>query len=149
MEYIVITNNPLVNNEIDGAVYDGNASFVDILTAVRDKVHLGHRLLTHPLSGSVKPGQTPYKSVVITAGSEETTDYESVKLIEDALAVAGTLVDTVHPEAWGKKTLSTGKKPGACGAVSRSETADRDFQLIDYNLIAYIIQRRNANVASL
>ena len=145
----MITNNPLVNNEIDGAVYDGNASFVDILTAVRDKVHLGHRLLTHPLSGSVKPGQTPYKSVVITADSGEATDYESVKLIGDALAVAGTMVNSAHPEARSEKTLSIGEKLGACEAVSRSETTDRDFQLIDYNLIAYIIQRRNANVTSL
>lgn len=32
---------------------------------VRDRIHEGHLLLSHPLSGSVKPNETPYKSVMI------------------------------------------------------------------------------------
>jgi len=112
----VITNNPLVNNKVEDAAYYSDASLGDILIRVRDKVHLGHRLLTHPLSGSVKPGQTPYKSVVISALQGEGTDYMSLTLIEDALNMAGR----VKTKIWSGKILL-------------------DLQLIDYNLIADII----------
>ena len=121
MKSTVITNNPLVNNKVDGAVYNCEASLTDILTIVRDKVHLGHRLLTHPLSGSVKPGQTPYKSVVISSECEETADYKSLTLIEDALAMAHTMTSCAGAKAWSERILS-------------------DFQLIDYSLIADIIE---------
>ena len=116
MKYIVITNNPLVNNRVDRAVYNDGASFTDILTTVRDKVHLGHRLLTHPLSGSVKPGQTPYKSVVISAERGERVDYGSLALIEGALVTANAMRGNARPVIWDKETLF-------------------DFQLIDYDLV--------------
>jgi len=116
MKYIVITNNPLVYNKVEDASYYSNASFYDILIRVRDKVHLGHRLLTHPLSGSVKPGHTPYKSVVISALQGEKTDYGSLALIEYALDIAGR----VKTKIWGDRVLL-------------------DFQLSDYSLIADIV----------
>ena len=37
--------------------------------------------MTHPLSGSVKPKETPYKSVLISERKEK-VDGESVRLIE-------------------------------------------------------------------
>ena len=62
-------------------------SFNEILYAVRDKIHKGHKLLTHPLSGSVKPNETPYKSIMISA-ERGSMDNDSVMLIEDAITVA-------------------------------------------------------------
>ena len=62
-------------------------SFDEILYAVRDKIHKGHKLLTHPLSGSVKPNETPYKSIMISA-ERGAMDNDSVMLIEDAITVA-------------------------------------------------------------
>jgi hypothetical protein len=122
MKCIVITNNPLVNNNCNSVIYLCEASLADVLISVRDKVHLGHRLITHPLSGSVKPGQTPYKSVVIAAERMETTDGESLRVIEDALAVAHSMTHATHTAVWAESTLS-------------------DFQLIDYGLIADIIRQ--------
>ena len=51
-------------------------------------VHKGYKLLTHPLSGSVKPNETPYKSIMLTATSRGKIDNDSVVMIEDAIVVA-------------------------------------------------------------
>ena len=67
MKSKVITNNPLVkerlSNKIDVEYYD--VEYISLLIKVRDKIHIGHKLLSHPLSGSIKPNETPYKSVII------------------------------------------------------------------------------------
>ena len=57
-----------------------------ILLRVRDCVHLGARLLSHPLSGGVLPGVGPYKSLIISEidGSAE-IDLLSLNLIENAI----------------------------------------------------------------
>lgn len=62
--------------------------YTDVLIAVRDLIHQGHVLLTHPLSGSVKPFETPYKSVVVSATAKGSVDADSLLLISDALAMA-------------------------------------------------------------
>lgn len=68
-DFLIITNNPLVNEKL-GNLYQvdfrPDACYRDILIAVRDLVYLGHALYTHPLSGSVKPNETPYKSVLVS-----------------------------------------------------------------------------------
>jgi len=64
---------------------DGSAAAV--LLAVRDLCHRGHRLLTHPLAGSVKPNETPYKSILLSDAASG-TDADSVQLIEKAIAVS-------------------------------------------------------------
>lgn len=84
--YIIVTNNPLVlekHGETHSVVYK-DVSYEDVLREVRDRIHEGHSMLTHPLSGSVKPNETPYKSIMI---SEERRgiDEESVLLIENAI----------------------------------------------------------------
>lgn len=60
-------------------------SYIGILTLVRDYIHKGHRLITHPLSGSVKPKETPYKSVLISADSVG-LDAQSLSIIEESIA---------------------------------------------------------------
>ncbi len=85
---LVVTNNEKVR-----AVYGSlcplqfvDGGHVDVLKTVRDLVHKGHKLLTHPLAGSVKPNETPFRSVALT---EETgsVDMESLELIEGALGM--------------------------------------------------------------
>ena len=66
---LVLTNNPLAAECLmDSCVIDYRPNCVsrDILIAARDAVYMGHTLYTHPLSGSVKPCEMPYKSVVIS-----------------------------------------------------------------------------------
>ena len=86
---IVITNNPLVKAQYKDKY---NINFIEtdllgILATVRDLVHKGHRLLTHPLMGSIKPNESPYKSVLISS-IEKGTDEQSVKIIEESIQAA-------------------------------------------------------------
>ena len=86
----MITNNPAVHREYSGlieTVYLEGADLKDVLFFARDKIHLGHRLLTHPLSGSVKPGRTRYKSILITKG-KDVLDYDSLRIIEESTTAA-------------------------------------------------------------
>ena len=87
--FVIITNNPLVQSK-----YPESAEFLDaaaegVLRAARDYVHLGERILSHPLSGGVLPGGSPYKSLLMTktgGGGANQIDFQSLSLIEDALA---------------------------------------------------------------
>lgn len=83
----------VTNNEKVRKVYEPlctlqfvDGGHVEVLKTVRDLVHKGHKLLTHPLAGSVKPNETPFRSVALT---EETgpVDMESLELIEGALGM--------------------------------------------------------------
>ncbi len=82
----IITNNPLVWDKYPGYCEKVAGEAGDVYRTVRDEIHKGRVLLSHPLSGSVKPNVSPVKSVVL--GVEEgTADFTSVKFIEEALAV--------------------------------------------------------------
>ena len=113
---IIITNNPMVREKCQGL----NLEFYDtdclgVFKVVRDRIHLGHSLLTHPLSGSVKPWQTPYKTVIITA-EKGALDENALHIIEESIQTCVKLRTSAVKTEWSKKTLA-------------------DFQLIDYNLI--------------
>ena len=84
--YFIITNNSLVLKklgETHNVIYQ-DISYEEVLKEVRDRIHEGHLLLSHPLSGSVKPNETPYKSIMITEGKGE-IDERSLTLIENAI----------------------------------------------------------------
>ena len=83
---ILITNNPLTKMQYKGGA---KIDFVDtdllgVLIYIRDHIHKGHRLLTHPLSGSVKPNENIYKTVLIT-GTPEKPDIQSITMIEECI----------------------------------------------------------------
>lgn len=113
--YIVITNNPLVLEKLGNKhnVIYKEISYEEILKDVRDRIHDGHRLLTHPLSGSVKPNETPYKSILITQRKEKTDEW-SIGMIENAIWACKKFEfksDRYSPEVY------------------------KDFQLIDWTLL--------------
>lgn len=89
----------------------------DVLRAVRDLVHTGHKLLTHPLAGSVKPNETPFRSVALTdeAGA---LDLESLQIIENALVTFRKF------------------PPRAGRGMEASDSMKEDFAEIDLRLIA-------------
>jgi hypothetical protein len=58
-----------------------------VFKTVRDYIHRGHKLLTHPLSGSVKPNENPYKTVLLTKALGK-TDNDSVMIIEQCILTA-------------------------------------------------------------
>ena len=114
-KYMVITNNPLVRSRLDDtheAIYL-ELSYEELLKVVRDRIYEGHRLLTHPLSGSVKPKETPYKSVLISERKEK-VDGESVRLIENAILVCQKFQDK---------------------SKYYKEEVYKDFQLVDWTLL--------------
>ena len=98
---ILITNNPLVEAQLQDRfrVDFKDSDLIGILTHVRDQVHKGHRLLTHPLTGSVKPNETPYKTVLIT-GTTDSIDTQSVIIIEESIQAALKFTQKQIPEKY-------------------------------------------------
>ena len=112
---IIITNNKLVDEYYGGKnVQLLEGSYQDVLYSVRDYVHKNYKLLTHPLSGSVKPNETPFKSVALEIGDK--LDFNSVEMIENAIYTYSKLQnDSITPN-W-------------------TETVLEDFRVIDLDLI--------------
>ena len=57
MKFVIVTNNPRVRDELgkEFEVDFADITYREVLCKVRDMIYEGHKLLTHPLSGSVKP----------------------------------------------------------------------------------------------
>ena len=81
---------------------------------VRDLVYEGYELHTHPIAGSIKPNETPYKSIVVTK-KKVGFNMEHANLCANAIIT----FDKFTPIGW---TLP--------------ERILQDFQLIDYTLLA-------------
>ncbi|MBP3201197.1 MAG: GrdX family protein [Lachnospiraceae bacterium] len=114
MKYIIITNNPLVKEKyVDKEVEFSDVSYQEILQSVKNKIALGHKILTHPLSGSVKPKETPYKSIMISK-ERASVDLESIDIIENAIITASKFVE--RRDKWTPRVLE-------------------DFKLVDFTLI--------------
>ena len=119
MQGILITNNPAAYEKFlrrCETVYLEGGKYMDVLIRVRDMIHTGHRLLSHPLSGSVKPGQTPYKSIMMTK-EKGGLDAESLAIMEAGIAVAGKQADMTNKALYTEEIL-------------------KDFQFIDLELIS-------------
>ncbi len=118
----VITNNPLVKEnyfeKIPTSYYE--VGYLELLEIVRDKIHLGSRLLTHPLSGSVKPNETPYRTVVIA--DDDVLHMDSLLLIEQSIETA-------------KKFLKN--KP----LIDYSDQILKDCQVIDLSIISNALDK--------
>lgn len=126
MKNILVTNNSLVNEtykENIEIIYLESLDYLKVLETVRDKVHLGHKLLTHPLSGSVKPNETPFKSVII---SEEvgSMDFDSLNIIEESILTAKKFLDQRKIKDWPDEVL-------------------KDFRTIDFSIITSGIESMN------
>lgn len=121
MNFRVITNNPKVYRVYAKTclVEYQKVSYQEVLLQVRHYVQQGCRILSHPLSGSVKPGEMPYKSIMISSQAAGIVDMESELLIEQCLAVCNSFSDE-------------GRRWPAC-------VLD-DFQYIDYTLIASAVE---------
>ena len=114
MKYIIVTNNPLVKEKyVDKEVEFYDKKYQEILQIVKNKIALGHKILTHPLSGSVKPKETPYKSIMISK-DKEYVDLDSLELIESAIATCEKFKE--RSDKWTPQVL-------------------KDFQLVDFTLI--------------
>jgi hypothetical protein len=92
VEVIIMTNNPKLLNyttargpsRIKLRYIEGTVLMV--FTGARDLIHRGHRLLSHPLSSSLKPGAIPYKTIFLSA-QQGGLDLPSLTYIENSIAV--------------------------------------------------------------
>ncbi len=124
MDKLIITNNNFVYDKYSKEIetkYLNEQTFLQVLECVRDKIHQRHKLLTHPLSGSVKPNETPFKSIIISQ-KVQTMDFDGLYLIENSIAST-------------KKFLNNRPTPHC------SEKIANDFRLIDLSLIENAIKK--------
>ena len=87
--YVLVTNNLLVFQSYQDKIkvdFLEKGTYLDVLIRVRDYVQKGYRLETHPMAGSIKPNQTPYRSVLISDGKTDAGELcEFELMIEDAV----------------------------------------------------------------
>lgn len=122
MNIILVTNNCKVYEKFKGnfdITYGEELSYLEILEYTRDKVHQGHKLLTHPLSGSIKPNETPYKSLLISK-EKDILDLDSLRIIEEAIETTKKFLSIKTTPSWVEKVLD-------------------DFRVIDLSLIENVI----------
>lgn len=124
---LVLTNNPLVAERLaqdrqHTASYHPEG-YREVLVRARDLVHQGHRVLTHPLSGSVKPNETPYKSLGLSKNAGEGICMDSLLLMENAILAFGR---------FSKREREI------------TQDMDADFQLVDWTLLSSALSASRA-----
>lgn len=82
----VVTNNPLFfesefrtfrTKRVDG-------SFEDVLLLVRDMVHQGYELISHPLGASIRMMYSPYRSILVGEKTEALNSFFA-EVIENSI----------------------------------------------------------------
>lgn len=116
MDYIIITNNPLVYQKYIKCDVVWLENYKEVLITTRDYIHQGAKLLTHPQAGSIKPYETPYRTVLVSK-IQGTLDLESLHYIESALERFISLSESMGIKGYDHNCLE-------------------DFQVIDESLIA-------------
>ena len=85
-DFFIITNHEMVRDQYASqvTVEFHPVKYTEIMRMTRDYIHAGHKLLTHPLAGSIKPNETPYKTIFLTK-SKKKMDSESLRIIEECI----------------------------------------------------------------
>ena len=111
--FCIVTNNPKALAKYPVVTVFSQSTVEEIFIAARDRIHKGAVLINHPLSGSVKPNESPYKSLVLSL-EDRAVDPQSLQLIEGAQAVLKKLQVKQH---------------------NFSQRILEDFQVIDLDLL--------------
>ena len=117
----IVTNNSKIKEsfpEKDVRLID--TSYIGVLEECRKYIHRGCRLLSHPLYGSVKPNETPYRTVIMAEG--EGLDFQSVELIEDTINTASKFQNDKKTPNWIERVMD-------------------DFRVIDLDIMTNTISR--------
>lgn len=118
---LIVTNNPMVKeNTLNRELLFKELTYVQILEECRNLIHSGYELLTHPLYGSVKPNETPYRSIILKKANN--LDINSVTLIEDAIATATKFQGNKVTPNWPERVMD-------------------DFKVIDFDIFSNTLQR--------
>jgi len=118
MNALIITNNPKVNIEFfnkEKIEFHEDASQEEILRIARDYIHMGARLIIHPMMGRIKPHETPYKSVYLEK-IQGPIHMDSIIIIEDSMAETRKFIENTYQKKYDDQLLE-------------------DLQFIDYLLV--------------
>lgn len=118
----IVTNNPMSKEKFEEKfkVEFIDVPQLDILKKVRNYIHKCNRILTHPLMGSVKPNETPYRTVCVSTEVVNGVDLQSLEIIENAIVTTEKFLRDFNTPKWSEKILT-------------------DFQVIDSDLIDHAI----------
>ncbi len=126
MKKVLVTNNKLVYekyNDKQVVVYLEGQTYLDVLKYVKAKLHEGHKLLSHPLSGSIKPNETPYKSIIISKDTyKDDLDIQGTMIIEGSIETANKFQSIKATPQYRESTLD-------------------DFRVIDLSLMENVIDK--------
>lgn len=80
---VIVTNNPMLKGEFEDYEIVFLKDLDEVYNKSRDLIHENWSLISHPLAGSVKPAQNPYRSIVLKKSSE--LDFYSLETMENAI----------------------------------------------------------------
>lgn len=124
MVTVIITNNPYVYKKYKDkrmVMFKEDFKYMDILKFVRNRVHEGYELLTHPLSGSIKPNETPYKSIIMS-NKKGDLDESRLSIVEESISTAKKFMTDKPTPNWNESILD-------------------DFKVIDLSLMEDTIDK--------
>ena len=124
--YRIVTNNSLCRDKYQELIpvdYLEGKGYMDVLLAVRDYIQKGWRLETHPMTGSLKPNQTPYKSIMVSDLPREQEEFYSQEMtIENSILSCRKFLEIKQTPNW-------------------TEEIRKDFMIVDLSLIEGAIQK--------
>ncbi len=124
--HLLVTNNSLCYDKYQSRIkvdYLKEGSYLDVLVKVRDYAQKGYRIETHPMAGSIKPNQTPFRTVLLS--DEKMDGDESITnelMIEDAVLMTKKFLSDHPTREW-------------------EESIVKDFGQVDLELISGAIDR--------
>ena len=124
--YRIVTNNILCRDQYQELIpvdFLEGKGYMDVLLAVRDYIQKGWRLETHPMTGSLKPNQTPYKSIMVSDLPREQEEFYSQEMtIENSILSCRKFLEIKQTPNW-------------------TEEIRKDFMIVDLSLIEGAIQK--------
>ena len=124
--YRIVTNNSLCRDKYQEQIpvdFLEGKGYMDVLLAVRDYIQKGWRLETHPMTGSLKPNQTPYKSIMVSDLPREKEEFYSQEMtIENSILSCRKFLEIKQTPNW-------------------TEEIRKDFMIVDLSLIEGAIQK--------
>ena len=121
---IILTNNSKVNDKYKSKFeieFIEKSGYLNILYEARNMIYQGYRLLTHPMSSSLKPNQTKFRSIILQK-NQNNLDTESILMIERAIESAEKFLKFKKTPDWDEKILD-------------------DFRTVDMSIIEGVLNR--------
>jgi hypothetical protein len=83
LKEMIITNNPLVAEKYENVIWT-EGTVEKTLIIVRDFIHRGYELVSHPLAASLRMLFSPYRSIIIS-NKKAKLNFEHAQIIEDSI----------------------------------------------------------------